>query len=365
VVIVVGLAAMSVLPLSPFRVYHPERPPVADAALAQLWTTRPGGPGERQIGGAAVVDGTLVHTETLFAGPRGVVGSIHRQNLLDGTDLGTLVSVPDRAFGQLAAVDGALVVASTAGGEAYLSSYGPDGRLNWDAAAPGDGFVVAGDTVVAYGRGGVAALSTAGGAVRWNVPRSALSAVVAAGTVVATDGRVVTGYAAQAGTPEWSASVGAVEVVAAGDRVVAVGDDGVCAFAAGSGLREWCGAPALSAVASGGTLYTVGDGTVGAVDAATGDVRWSRSFANGWAVSTSLWRPAVADGTVYAVGYHFDGGGKQRHELVAVRAADGGGPYQVPFELGAEHGGEPLVAGGGQVFFAGIEAVYAFGAPAT
>jgi outer membrane protein assembly factor BamB len=107
----------------------------------------------------------------------------------------------------------------------------------------------------------------------------------------------------------------------------------------------------------------VGDGTLDAVDLATGDVRWSRSFANGWAVSTSMWAPAVADGTVYAVGYHFDSGGKQRHELVAVRASDGGDGHQAPFELDAERGGEALVAGGGQVFFAGLAAMYAFGAP--
>lgn len=362
-VIVVGLAAMSVLSLSRFRVYHPERAPAAEAAFGQVWTTRPAGPGERQIGGAAVVDGTLARTETLFAGPSAVVGSIHRQSLLDGTDLGTVVSVPDRAFGQLAVAGGALVVASTAGGTAFLSSYAPDGRLNWDAAVPGDGFVVAGDVVVAYGRGGVAALSVVGGAVRWSVARPAVSAVVTAGTVVATDGRVLTGYAALDGTPAWSGSAGAAQVVAVDDRVVAIGDDGVCAFAAGSGVRQWCGAPALSAVASGGTLYTVGDGTVCAVDAATGDVRWSRSYANGWAVSTSMWRPAVADGTVYAVGYHFDSGGKQRHELVAVRAADGADAHQVPFDLDAEHGGEPLVAAGGEVFFAGVGAMYAFGAP--
>jgi hypothetical protein len=111
-------------------------------------------------------------------------------------------------------------------------------------------------------------------------------------------------------------------------------------------------------------LYTVGDGTLSARDAATGDVAWTASFANGWAVSTSLWRPVVADGIVYAVGYHFDAGGKQRHELFTARASDGGDPHQVPFTLRSERGGEPLVAGGGQVFFAGLDAMYAFGAPA-
>ena len=364
-VIVVGLAAMSVLPFSRFPVYQPERSPVAGAAFGQLWTRSPAGPGERQIGGAAVLDGVLVHSETLFGGAHEIVGSMHRQRLLDGTDLGTVVSVPHRAFGQVEAVDGALVVASSSDGQAFLSSYAPDGRQSWDTAVPGDGFVVAGSVVVAYGGGGVAVLSPVDGAVVWRVARPAASAAVAGGVVVVSDGRTVSGYAASAGTPAWSSSSGATAVVAVADgRVAAVGDDGVCAFAAGSGRREWCDAPALAAVASGGTLYTVGDGTVDALDAATGEVRWSQSFANGWAVSTSMWRPVVADGTVYAVGYHFDGGGKQRHELFAVRAGDGGQARQVPFDLDAERGGEPLLAGGGQVFFAGLTAMYAFGAPA-
>jgi outer membrane protein assembly factor BamB len=210
----------------------------------------------------------------------------------------------------------------------------------------------------------VAAYEVRDGSARWGTPSPAVSAVIVSGAVVATDGTTMSGFDAQTGTTVWSGTFAGDQVVAAGEDVVAVGPDAICSFVARTGVENWCGGPALSAVADGTTLYAVGDGTLTAISLATGDTRWGRSFANGWAVSTSLWRPVVADGIVYAVGYHFDGAGGQRHELFAVRAGDGGQPHQVPFDLDAERGGEPLVAAGGQVYFAGLNAVYAFGAPA-
>lgn len=453
VVVVVGLAAMSVvLPLYPFQVYRPERATVDHASFGQVWKTPPAGPGESQITGATFLNGSLAHAETRFDGGD-VTGSIHRQNPADGTDLGVLVSVAGRSFGQLAAAPGGLLVASrtderNTGAQHYLSSYTPDGRRTWDVPTPGDTFTtnaappsnrrrssegapsdgrwsgegtpsdgrsssaatgVAGETpdgrssglgtpdgrlsslatapdgrsssaatgaagemsggdpadlVVAYGAGGVAAYGVWDGSARWSTPSPAVSAVIVSGAVVTTDGTTMSGFDAQTGTREWSGTFAGDEVVAAGEDVVAVGPDAICSFVARTGVEKWCGGPALSAVADGSTLYAVGDGTLTAISLATGDTRWGRSFANGWAVSTSLWRPVVADGTVYAVGYHFDGAGGQRHELFAVRAVDGGEPHQVPFDLDAERGGEPLVAAGGQVYFAGLNAVYAFGAPA-
>ncbi|MFC7166690.1 PQQ-binding-like beta-propeller repeat protein [Halospeciosus flavus] len=152
-----------------------------------------------------------------------------------------------------------------------------DPALSWRAAVPSDGrpsapVVANGAVYVRDGVGGLHALDVTDGTERWTVETT----------------RAPETWFAGGGSP-----------TAHGGHVFVAGRDGVFAVDAADGTVAWSDSLAAtdSAVVAGGSVFVPTDGALAAYDAATGERRWRVSDFDG-----PVSRPAVAAGTVFAVG---------------------------------------------------------------
>ncbi|MER7003522.1 PQQ-binding-like beta-propeller repeat protein [Dactylosporangium sp. NPDC000555] len=347
---------------------------VAAARRLRLSWTAPATRPDEQVGGAVVVDGTLLRSS---GGPS---GQIRRYDAVTGSDLGLVVDEPGRAFGELAAAGDTLVVESIErpGAQRFLGGYRMNGQRRWEIALAdevsggytvGDGLILrsAGATLSAFrvADGGIAWTAPLGGEPGFHLPVVVGGLVVQAigpGRLQAFDGR--TGRAA------WARDAVGAGLVAAGDTVFAVGERGVCAYAAAGGAQRWCDADTLRspvhASVSADALFVVdGQGGLAAFDAATGARRWRTAYGLRAEVDASYWAPVNGGGVVYAVVYHFavrGGVSTHRVELIAADAATGALVRRLDLDVDALRGDEPLLLSGGHVYFAALQRLYAFAA---
>jgi outer membrane protein assembly factor BamB len=343
--------------------------------LRQAWTAPATRENER-IGGAVVVDGTVLRSADAAAG----AGQIRRYDGVTGGDRGPLVDAPGRAFGQLAAAGNALVVESIERPSVrrYLGAYRMSGQPEWETELPDEvsgGFTVGDGLILRSAGSTLSAYRVTDGAVAWSVPLGAEPGlhppVVAGGLVLqATEPGRIAAYDERSGTSAWTHDAPGAELVAFGDAVFAVGERGVCAYAVHDGARRWCDAEALDspvyASAAPGALYVIdGHGGLAAFDAGSGAVRWRTSYGLDSEVDASYWSPVNGGGVVYAVVYHFGfRGGVSTHrvELIAADAATGELLRRLDLDVVAMVGGEPLLLSGDYVYFAALAKLYAFAA---
>ncbi|WP_432829252.1 PQQ-binding-like beta-propeller repeat protein [Dactylosporangium sp. CA-092794] len=340
--------------------------------LRLTWTapaTRP----EEQIGGAVVVDGTL------FRSAGGPSGQIRRYDAVTGNDLGPVVDVPGRAFGELAAAGDTLVVESIErpGLRRFLSGYHTNGEQRWEitlADAVSGGYTLRDGLILRSAGATLSAYRVADGGLAWSAPlrgEPGFHPPVGAGDLVvqAAEPDRLQAFDARTGAPAWEATASGAELVAAVGSVFSVGERGVCAFAARDGARRWCDAEALespvfaSVSAPDGALYVIdGHGGLAALDLATGAPRWRTGYGLYSEVDAAYWAPVNGGGVVYAVVYHFairDGVSTHRVELIAADAATGRLVRRLDLDVDSLHGGEPLLLSGDHVYFAALRKLYA------
>ncbi|MFC7200460.1 PQQ-binding-like beta-propeller repeat protein [Halospeciosus flavus] len=199
-----------------------------------------------------------------------------------------------------------------------------DPALSWRAAVPSDGrpsapVVANGAVYVRDGVGGLHALDVTDGTERWTVETT----------------RAPETWFAGGGSP-----------TAHGGHVFVAGRDGVFAVDAADGTVAWSDSLAAtdSAVVAGGSVFVPTDGALAAYDAATGERRWRVSDFDG-----PVSRPAVAAGTVFAVG----------SDLVALASADGVEQWRRTVGASPTDLGFPVVADG-SVFVGTYEGLVAY-----
>ncbi|MEV4508969.1 PQQ-binding-like beta-propeller repeat protein [Dactylosporangium sp. NPDC049525] len=369
--------------------YQPVTPYLTTASATRLDTVwiAPAARPEEQVGGAVVADGTLLRSS---GGP---TGQVRRYDAVTGADLGPVLDVPGRWFGQLAAPPagrrgGLLVESQTYDSgtgnllERHLSAYTTGGEAVWDVPLPDEvsgGFTVAGDLVLRAAGTTLTALRLADGTTAWTAPLDGevgLHPPVAdAGLALQTfeAGRTGTGLAAfdlRTGTRVWRQDVSGPWLIAAGGVAYTTGTGGVCAHTAADGARRWCDTGALrdprSATTDGQTLMVFdANGRAAGFDAGDGAVRWTRDWGTAGAeVATSYWSPVNGGGVLYGVVYQFllrDGAPVHRVELLALDAADGTVLTRRDLAFDALHGAEPLLLSGDHVYFAALEKLIALG----
>lgn len=374
--------------------YQPVTPylgPAAAARLDTVWTapaTRP----EEQIGGAVIADGTLLRAS---GGP---TGQIRRYDAVTGDDLGPVVDVPGRQFGQLASLPAAggpqgqagaaMIVESQAiepgtGNllERRLGAYTGGGVEQWQAPLPDEvsgGFTVAGDVVLRAAGATLTALRTADGSTAWSAPldgEAGLHPPVADGglalqTFETPGGTGLVALDLRTGARVWRQDVSGPWLIAAGGVAYTTGAGGVCAHTVADGARRWCDAKTLldpRQATTDGQLLMVLDARGRAAAFATGDgaVRWTLDWGMAGAeTATSYWSPVTGGGVLYAVVYQFlirDGASVHRTELLAVDAATGKLVTRRDLGFDSLHGGEPLLLCGDHVYFAALEKLFALG----
>ena len=346
--------------------------------LEQLWTapaTRP----DEQVGGAVVVDGTLLRAS---GGP---TGQIRRYDAVTGHDLGVLVEEPGRRFGQLAAVDDVVLVESGGTGAAgrHLSGYRMDGRQRWDVVLPDavTGGYTVGDGLIVRSSGAVlSAYRMTDGGVAWTAPLDGEPGfhppVVQDGLVLqATEGKgaaALLAFDERTGARAWKRPVGGPEIIAAGGYVHTVGADAVCSYDVADGRQRWCDTTALTrplhATVSDSMLFVIdGAGRLAAFGVGDGAVLWRSTYGLGWETDTSYWSPVNGGGVLYAVAYHFGivaGEATHRIELIAADAATGALLTRLELDFDSLQGAEPLLLSGDHVYFAAPQRLFAFGVPA-
>ncbi|GAB3858689.1 PQQ-binding-like beta-propeller repeat protein [Dactylosporangium cerinum] len=364
----------------------------AAGRLGTVWTAPASRP-EEQVGGAVIADGTLLRSS---GGP---TGQIRRYDAVTGADLGAVVDVPRRVFGQLATgpsvtgPGGLLVESQTfdpATGnllERHLNAYTGRGAAVWETALPDEvsgGYTVAGDLVLRAAGATLTALRLADGTMAWTAPldgEAGLHPPVAdAGLALQTfetGGTSGTGLTAglaafdlRTGTRVWRQDVSGPWLIAAGGIAYTTGTGGVCAHTVADGARRWCDTRTLPdprSATTDGQILTVFDAHGHAAGFTVGDgaVRWTRDWGiAGAEVATSYWSPVNGGGVVYDIVYHFllrDGAPEHRVELLALDAADGTVLARHDLAFDALHGAEPLLLAGDHVYFAALEKLIALG----
>ncbi|MFI5915042.1 PQQ-binding-like beta-propeller repeat protein [Dactylosporangium sp. NPDC051541] len=341
--------------------------------LTQTWTASPTRPTE-QVGGAIAIDGTVYRST---GGTATDAGSIHRYDAVTGHDLGSIVTAPGEAFGQLAASADTLLVESIARPSlrrtlfAYTLTGTPKWKILLEDAVSG-GFTTAGDLVLRSAGTTLSAYRTSDGTVAWTAPlggEPGFHPPVRLGGLVlqATEPGRILAFAAATGAPAWQHESSGAELVAAGDTVYSVGERGVCAYAAADGTQRWCDAetlesPVHASVGDGALFVVDGHGGLAAFDAVSGAQRWRTSYGLNAEVNASYWAPVNGGSVVYAVVYHFavrGGVSTHRVELVAADVVSGKLLRRLELDVDAMHGGESLLLAGDHLYFAAVERLYA------
>lgn len=191
----------------------------------------------------------------------------------------------------------------------------------------------------------VYALDASDGSVYWRNAAGSTGALPDGETVYTSGERAIEALDAVTGEHRWSSELDlpALWPLAVAEEVDAL----LLAYGNGGEGRLYCvdrtdgtvrwrydavGESYAMAVTDGRRAFTVGtDGTLHAVDLENGEAIWTYTFRR-----ESYERPAVADGTVYAVGTNDD-------ELVALDASSGDQIWQVPLDVGVTP--SPTVAG--------------------
>jgi len=171
-------------------------------------------------------------------------------------------------------------------------------------------------------------------------------------TYVLTREHDVLALDAATGAPRWRAGTDGTGEVPLGSAIrltaalVIAGDDAIVAFDRATGRRAWRfrppgdAAPGLFLGEADDDLVVAGSltGTIFAIDAASGQLRWARRVAT--AARTTVHPPALANGRVVAsfttFGAPFGGG-------VAAFDRRGRRLWRAPFDPGAGAGGAPLI----------------------
>lgn len=257
-----------------------------------------------------------IYSEPVVADGTAYVGDISgRLNAIDVAappedEAPELIKVEFPFSGAPAAADGALYFGDD-DGVAY--GFDPaDGSVLWTTETAGNirtpATVVDGAVYLGNGGNELVALETADGSERWRVTGEATigaSPTVADGTVYAADfDGVVHAVDAADGATEWTATLDDTvreAVAVAGGAAYVVDDSGtVTALELDDGSERWRhdageDAFAYGLAATADVVVThVGDDTVLALDAGTGEVRGK------FVADDSLWeRPTVGDGVVY------------------------------------------------------------------
>lgn len=191
----------------------------------------------------------------------------------------------------------------------------------------------------------VYALDATDGSVFWRNAAGSAGALPDGETVYTAGDRSIVALDAVTGEHKWSSELDlpALPPLAVAEPVDAL----LLAYGNGGGGRLYCvertdgtvrwrydavGESYATAVTDGRRAFTVGtDGTLHAVDLETGEGIWTYTFRR-----ESYVRPAIADGTVYAVGTNDD-------ELVALDSSSGESIWRVPLDVGMTP--SPTVAG--------------------
>ncbi|GAA0734782.1 PQQ-like beta-propeller repeat protein [Dactylosporangium roseum] len=353
----------------------------AATRLERRWTA-PATRADEQIGGAVVVDGTL------FRSSGGPTGQIRRYDAITGHDLGAIVDVPGRRFGQLAVVDGTVIVESAdivpfdAPGYGavpagrHLSAYTSSGETRWElvlADAVSGGFTIGGGLVVRSAGATLSAHRLTDGVQVWTAPLGGEPGyhppVLDGGLVLQAveDGPALLAFDVATGALAWQRTTGGAELVARSGTVYTLGPAGVCAYSVTDGTQRWCDTTTVErpsrATVSDEALFVVGGtGDLAAFGVADGTVRWRSGYGLGWETSTSYWAPVNGGGVVYLMAYHFDvrdGDPRHRTELVAADTRTGALVTRLDLDFSALHGAEPLLLSGDHVYFAALERLFA------
>ncbi len=271
-------------------------------------------------------------------------------------------------FGTPAVVDGTIYVAMTEGnygpGSGYAQALDAEtGESQWttDLAGKSETAPAVGDGTVYFGdKTAVHALATADGSVEWTFEKGATaSPALVDGTLYvsaydgvyaldAADGSVewkqTDGY--EGPTVDYGKSVASAPAVADGLVYVCNRDGTVLALDAASGDVQWRDSvEGMSApTVADGTVY-VGSGTVKALDAETGTVRWQRGYQDPEAGDAQSPNQSVAvhDGVVYSSANQVDAGSTR--VLFAFDAETGEKRWKSVAPLGT-FSGTPVVSGG-------------------
>lgn len=299
-------------------------------------------------------------------------GTIHALELATGRErwaatLGATAEAPSPVI-----VDGVVVTGDEAG---VVHAFDPaTGAERWTSRLAGaiDGAAAAvGHLVLTATEAGQAyAIDARTGSVAWKtaLPAGVTRSVTAsADTVYVGAGDALVALRLSDGTIVWQSTVGAIgscgtPTVAGGLVYDAVNLDGdgshpvmVVAVDVASGAVRWhytspAGRPTYTPAVAGGRAYLVSeDGTVVAVDAATGSTIWSTATG---AANEAL--PALADGLVYVA--------TNGHLLEAVDAGNGTVQWQASI-VGVPYA--PVVVGGYVLVATSVGTLYAIGGPAS
>ncbi|MEL6703411.1 MAG: PQQ-binding-like beta-propeller repeat protein [Bacteroidota bacterium] len=281
------------------------------------------------------------------------------------TDLG------DAIDGAPVLTDRLLIAPISAGGDGVVAYDIVRGRIAWklDAEPHAAGLLRVGDTLVAASLlGTIRALDVRTGAVQWELASDSVQAehaspvLLDAATVAVVDdqGRI-SAHSLTDGSPRWTADlevpVYATPAVADGLLLVPTTRGQFVALDAATGQRRWTYAAAtpttrLTSPATDRRTLFVGtsDGTIAALDVQTGDVRWTHTEDGVIAAA-----PHLAGDVLFV--------GSLRKRVFALDAATGTVRWQT--EIGGRVKTAPLVAGGYLVVMAEPRQVYLFGPPVS